>query len=510
MAGVSSQVCALDLSVVPSCSYIGESVMHMLSDGFRSARHTHTMNKDTTTLLLRKARQKKMATSDDGWLEVGRMVLVASRTWPGINKPGGVGSISHVHNKEEEEEDVVVDVSYVLGGREKRVPLRYVQWAPQYEQQPQRQGNKQGGNNHQYRGGLRDRSMLLGRCKRCGSLRTDCGSCDWMHQQYNDDDKDKGVPKRNSSHREKRPPTTTRTDDFTKTQRPETSNFSDTSSSSEDSFLNLPISVLRRRRQRQTMAKDGRNRLQHNNHDDDDDDDDESSSDDEAWLASLLQTPRRTRQLALIQRIQQRDRRQRQEQARARRQRNAPSELPQGRQSLSKQTAKTSDSENDNGAPRHTLPNYNGQPEVVVVVDDDDDDDSDDGHFFVSDDSSSTAAEPNHQHNSEDAPLFLLPQQQKDNDELYGFIQPEGTRAAVGLPNDTVDQTRGVPFRDLPDFFAHKMEELQDRLADANLQIARLDHWQEQGPGDHQQEACVPQQQQQQQHCFLLTSLLFL
>ena len=34
MAGVSSQVCALDLSVVPSCSYIGESVMHMLSDVF--------------------------------------------------------------------------------------------------------------------------------------------------------------------------------------------------------------------------------------------------------------------------------------------------------------------------------------------------------------------------------------------------------------------------------------------------------------------------------------------
>ena len=27
---------------------------------------------------------------------------------------------------------------------------------------------------------MRDRSMLFGRCARCGTLWSDCGSCDWL------------------------------------------------------------------------------------------------------------------------------------------------------------------------------------------------------------------------------------------------------------------------------------------------------------------------------------------
>jgi hypothetical protein len=54
-------------------------------------------------------------------LSIGLDVQITSRTWPGINKPGGHATITAIqpcHTR--------VDVKYVLGGREKNVELIYV------------------------------------------------------------------------------------------------------------------------------------------------------------------------------------------------------------------------------------------------------------------------------------------------------------------------------------------------------------------------------------------------
>jgi hypothetical protein len=48
------------------------------------------------------------------------IVEVASRTWPGVNKPGGVGRIIRVGG------DSTYDINYILGGRERSVEARYI------------------------------------------------------------------------------------------------------------------------------------------------------------------------------------------------------------------------------------------------------------------------------------------------------------------------------------------------------------------------------------------------
>ena len=55
-------------------------------------------------------------------MEVGAIVQVQSRTWPGINKPGGAGRVVRVN------EDGSVNVKYILGGTEKNVASKYVQY----------------------------------------------------------------------------------------------------------------------------------------------------------------------------------------------------------------------------------------------------------------------------------------------------------------------------------------------------------------------------------------------
>ena len=157
-------------------------------------------------------------------LRVGRMVNVAARTWPGINKQGGTGRVTALHMSVgvgEESTGAVthVDVRYVVvGGREKRVPVCYIKAAPEYEDEvlPGEGGGSDpsaapdgGGERDRHAGTagggavltggipnrrrrpfhlLRDRSMLLGRCGRCGSLRSDCGSCDWIAAQEQEEE----------------------------------------------------------------------------------------------------------------------------------------------------------------------------------------------------------------------------------------------------------------------------------------------------------------------------------
>ena len=121
-------------------------------------------------------------------ITVGRLVEVASRTWPGINKPGGVAKVTNVYfdevfekdngpaiGEEKDRDSTHVDVQYVLGNsKEKRVPIEYVQIASQYEEISR---------SSTAISSLRDRSLLLGRCLNCGSLRMDCGSCDWALEE---------------------------------------------------------------------------------------------------------------------------------------------------------------------------------------------------------------------------------------------------------------------------------------------------------------------------------------
>jgi len=53
--------------------------------------------------------------------KVGNIVRVASRTWPGINKPGGVGKVTKIDDVEKK-----INVKYVLGGNERNVDWKYV------------------------------------------------------------------------------------------------------------------------------------------------------------------------------------------------------------------------------------------------------------------------------------------------------------------------------------------------------------------------------------------------
>ena len=205
-------------------------------------------------------RQQQQQQPSLSHLQVGRMVNVLPRTWPGINKQGGTGRITAVHRSSAGADNndgggggaaahaTHVDVRYVVvGGRERRVPVEYVVAAPEYEQEYEHEqeyeykekvdgiGNTTSsgsgasaqpttglassspggldsaaatsssgsaapsasasdgrptnatnasvggaGTARRRRHALRDRSMLLGRCGRCGSLRSDCGSCDWV------------------------------------------------------------------------------------------------------------------------------------------------------------------------------------------------------------------------------------------------------------------------------------------------------------------------------------------
>jgi hypothetical protein len=60
---------------------------------------------------------------------VGSVVVVESRMWPGVNKPGGVGRVTNIYPPEGPEADGFVkkyDITYILGGKEEKVEEEYV------------------------------------------------------------------------------------------------------------------------------------------------------------------------------------------------------------------------------------------------------------------------------------------------------------------------------------------------------------------------------------------------
>jgi len=140
--------------------------------------------------------EKKVESSPKEEIEypivLNAMIEVKPRTWPGINKPGGIAKVTECYYKSGDESVLShVDVHYIVGrSREKMVPVEYITPAPQYDAAFQSRKNEgtdivsDREPNRQYqRLQLRDRSALLGRCKLCGSLRSDCGSCDWIEEE---------------------------------------------------------------------------------------------------------------------------------------------------------------------------------------------------------------------------------------------------------------------------------------------------------------------------------------
>ena len=127
------------------------------------------------------------------YIKIGNVVEVSRRMWPGIFRPGGAARVTFIHyddrNQKNNDEMIPthINVVYIIeGGSESRVPIEYVKEAPQYNFNVSSQidtftvesnNSNLEANKHTKRT-LRNRSLLLGRCKRCGSLRMDCGSCD--------------------------------------------------------------------------------------------------------------------------------------------------------------------------------------------------------------------------------------------------------------------------------------------------------------------------------------------
>jgi len=77
---------------------------------------THTTNKETTSPV----------GSATNMFQVGDIVQVQSRTWPGVNKPGGIARITEVFP-----ETSSYSVVYILGGREKNVDGLFISSPPE-------------------------------------------------------------------------------------------------------------------------------------------------------------------------------------------------------------------------------------------------------------------------------------------------------------------------------------------------------------------------------------------
>lgn len=67
--------------------------------------------------------------------EIGDQVDVASRTTPGINKPGGAARIRAINL------DGTYSVTYILGGKEDHIDIKYITRRDDYEGRPQRKRN---------------------------------------------------------------------------------------------------------------------------------------------------------------------------------------------------------------------------------------------------------------------------------------------------------------------------------------------------------------------------------
>eukprot|EP00980_Cylindrotheca_fusiformis_P029617 scaffold23625_cov137-Cylindrotheca_fusiformis.AAC.2 len=395
---------------------------------------------------------------EENGMAVGRLVEVQPRTWPGINKPGGIARVTNVHWRTLESTSTIshVDVQYILGSsKEKHVPIEFVQLAPQYESSAQ---------DRRRSSALRDRSMLLGRCRRCGSLRTDCGSCDWATEEHD----------------------TTARSQRRMTKQKANHHSSSSSSEEEDVLLQemlqqnqrkyrkflqykmqfnasqMKSSTVQRKRKRKTPRSD-----KPASSSEEDEDEERFSANAAARYRSYLkhkaQWQRRERRMQQLQ-------------------------YASVLESLPKPTNPNS---KDVHSPEKPTAGSNEDSEDILMVDSPmvgaavysssseasarscsgpqmdvfDDDNTpqpplDDYSF-----SHASPAEMDADRSPADQDLLALSQ----------FIQPEGLEVAENLPQDTVDRTKDLPYQDLPHFFDTMATQIEDDwLPDWKLQIAKL------------------------------------
>lgn len=431
------------------------------------------------------AEQQRTAVNDDDaalTLTVGKIVQVEARTWPGINKPGGVGRITQLHYSEDGNKVTSVDVRYtVVGGRERHVPIEHVEAAPEFDAvNGPGDGSAQPGG--QQRNQLRDRSGLLGRCKRCGSLRADCGSCDWIEQERlaeqarNQPEQDAGTNAQQSRRTTK---------SRTRKSRSQIAEEESLSSSSEDEEQIRADNLRWRRYLRQrsywlhafddSASSSDEEKLH-----------EESSSDsDDPLLARLaeLTRSRREHKRNLARKYSKVAKKWR----RKRPQKTGLSSLetlndsPRAPSRVKTTTASSAaDPLNVDDSPSPVI-SPKAQPPIDLENEVEDVGDPD----ISSEDSLPAAPEdPSEEAHAEDnggedvqtdSPQVVnLPDLNLDLEGL-GFIQPEGEAAAEHLPSDIVDRTQSIPFKQLPSFFDDLLKELSnERIPDSEVAISEF------------------------------------
>jgi hypothetical protein len=137
--------------------------------------------------------------SAGAWLTVGRMVHVQARTWPGMNRPGGLGHVEKVYYAAAAAADATpggeaagavaaatpthVDVNYLKSeatARDRGVPVRYV--SDRIRLAAEIEAGDVGARCASSRRSRRD-AVNSRRCAACGSFATDCGDCDWRREK---------------------------------------------------------------------------------------------------------------------------------------------------------------------------------------------------------------------------------------------------------------------------------------------------------------------------------------
>jgi len=123
-------------------------------------------------------------TTDQSWLQVGRMVKVQSRTWPGINCPGGQGHIEKVY-KSNTNLITHVDVKYLSCEAKTRDRGIEIQYVTDYNMVTLQIAEGEVGARSSRSRRNRQTSVNSRRCTNCGAFAIDCGNCDWILAEQN-------------------------------------------------------------------------------------------------------------------------------------------------------------------------------------------------------------------------------------------------------------------------------------------------------------------------------------
>lgn len=405
---------------------------------------------------------------------VGKIVQVEARTWPGINKPGGVGRITQLHYSDNGTTVTSVDVRYtVVGGRERHVPIEHVEVAPEFDVQGNADSGDQTGQQ------LRDRSGLLGRCKRCGSLRADCGSCDWLeqerlvHQARNQPFQQAGAANEGNS---RLPKSSGTRKQQTQISEGDASSSSSSSSSSDDVQQDDAEDIRRRKYRKlgpywERLMNDSGSEV-------------ESSSSDE----SDIYDPMLARLAALTQRRRESKRRLAKKYATKKRRpkrrlQNAglssletlpePKVYAPRERTTESPTPKSVQLPNDTGQPPSpVLPSEQVDREIQVEDVGEPEVSSEDG-LPPTPPLSPTQEEPENAIQVDSPEMGTAAPDVCLDLEGVGFIQPEGEAAAEHLPSDIVDRTQSVPYKQLPLFFDELLKELaREIIPDSKVALA--------------------------------------